>query len=92
VLRRIVDLKMKQIRRRLLETYKLSLELTSAVGDEVSRRCQQVTIGARLITLIINETVLPEIARRVLEIMGSEAKYERLVIDVKDHEFTYELK
>ncbi len=92
VLRRIVDLKMKQIRRRLLETYRLELELTPAVGDEVSRRCQQVTIGARLITLIINETVLPEIARRVLEIVGSEAKYDRLVIDVKDHEFTYELK
>lgn len=89
VLRKIVDLKMKKIRRRLLETYKLDLELTQAVGDEIGRRCQQITIGARLINLIINETVLPEIARRVLELMGSEAKYDKLVIDVKDNDFTY---
>ncbi len=88
-LRKIVDLKMNKIRRRLRETYKLDLELTPAVGDEISGRCQQITIGARLINLIINETVLPEIARHILEIMGSEAKYDRLVIDVKDGEFTY---
>ncbi|MEP0846114.1 MAG: type VI secretion system ATPase TssH [Phycisphaerae bacterium] len=89
VLRKIVDLKMKKIRKRLLETYKLNLELTPAVGDEIGRRCQTITIGARLINLIINETVLPEIARRVLELMGSEAKYDKLVIDVKDQDFTY---
>jgi len=91
VLRKIVDLKMIKIRRRLRETYKLDLELTPAVGDEISGRCQQITIGARLINLIINETVLPEISRRVLELMGSEAKYNKLVIDVKDGQFTYSL-
>ena len=89
VLRKIVDLKMKKIRQRLQETYKLDLQLTPAVGDEISSRCQQITIGARLINLIINETVLPEIARHVLEILGSEAKYEKLVIDAQDGEFTY---
>jgi type VI secretion system protein VasG len=89
VLRKIVDLKMAKIRKRLLETYKLELELTQAVGDEIGRRCQQITIGARLINLIINETVLPEIARRVLEIMGTETKHAKLVLDAKDGEFTY---
>ena len=89
VLRKIVDLKMAKIRKRLLETYKLELELTQAVGDEIGRRCQQITIGARLINLIINETVLPEIARRVLEIMGTETKHAKLVLDARDGEFTY---
>jgi type VI secretion system protein VasG len=91
-LRKIVDLKMNKIRRRLQDLYKLDLELTPAVGDEISSRCQQITIGARLINLIINETVLPEVAKRILEIMGSEAKYEKLVIDAADGEFTYEFK
>jgi len=62
------------------------------VGDEIAGRCQQITIGARLINLIINETVLPEVARHILEIMGSEAKYEKLVIDARDGEFVYEFK
>jgi type VI secretion system protein VasG len=88
-LRKIVDLKMNKIRRRLQDLYRLDLELTPAVGDEIGNRCQQITIGARLINLIINETVLPEIAKRILEIMGSEAKYDKLVIDAKDGQFTY---
>ncbi|MFQ5807402.1 MAG: AAA family ATPase, partial [Phycisphaerae bacterium] len=91
-LRKIVDLKMEKIRRRLQDLYRLDLELTPAVGDEISNRCQQITIGARLINLIINETVLPEIARRILGIMGSEAKYDKLVIDAQDGEFTYGFK
>jgi ATP-dependent Clp protease ATP-binding subunit ClpA len=62
------------------------------VGDEIGNRCQQITIGARLISLIINETVLPEIAKRILEIMGSEAKHEKLVTDANDRQFTYEFK
>jgi len=89
VLRKIVDLKMAKIRQRLQSLYKMDLELTPAVGDEIGRRCQQITIGARLINLIINESVLPEIARKILETMGSDVKPARLVIDAKDGEFTY---
>jgi type VI secretion system protein VasG len=89
-LRKIVDLKVDKIRQRLQKLYRIDLELTPAVGDEIANRCQQITIGARLINLIINESVLPEVAKRILEIVGSEAKYEKLVIDVRDGEFTYE--
>lgn len=91
-LRKIVDLKMAKIRKRLQALYRIDLEVTPAVGDEIGQRCQQITIGARLINLIINETVLPEIARRILEIMGSEAKYEKMVLDAKDGQFTYEFR
>ncbi len=89
-LRKIVDLKLNKIRKRMQAIYKLDLQITPAVSDAIAARCQQITIGARLINLIINETVLPEIARRVLEILGQEQKYERLVIDCDDEgEFTY---
>ena len=71
-LRKIIDLKMDKIRKRLRATYKIELVLTDAVGDAMSARCKQITIGARLINLIINETVLPEIAKKVLELMGSD--------------------
>ena len=91
-LRKIVDLKMNKIRQRLRDIYRIDLEVTPAVGDEISRRCQQITIGARLINLIINETVLPEIARRMLEVLGSEAKYAKLVLDAADGEFAYKFE
>ncbi len=92
VLRKITDLKMNKIRKRLLEQYKLNLELTPAVGDEIGRRCQQITIGARLINLIINESVLPEISRKVLEMMGETTSYRTLQVDCVDGEFTYAFK
>ena len=92
VLRKIIDLKMDKIRKRLRATYKIELVLTDAVGDAMSARCKQITIGARLINLIINETVLPEIAKKVLELMGSDKKYETLTIDADSAgEFTYSL-
>ena len=89
VLRKITDLKMNKIAKRLLEQYKLKLELTPAVGDEIGRRCQQITIGARLINLIINETVLPAISTKVLEMMGDTHAQEKLIVDCVDGEFTY---
>jgi type VI secretion system protein VasG len=93
VLRRIVDLKLGKIRRRLQEIYRMDLEVTPAVGDAIGARCQQITIGARLINLIINETVLPEVARKTLEVMSSDAKPARLVLDVDaEGQFTYEFK
>jgi type VI secretion system protein VasG len=91
-IRKIVDLKMNKIRNRLREQYKMNLEITPAVGDLIGSRCQQMTTGARNINLIINETVLPEIARRILELMGEDKKYEKLCVDAKDGEFTYEFK
>lgn len=91
VLRRIVDLKLGKIRRRLQEIYRMDLEVTPAVGDAIGARCQQITIGARLINLIINETVLPEIARKTLEVLSSDVRPARLVLDVDaDGQFTYE--
>jgi type VI secretion system protein VasG len=92
VLRKITDLKMNKIGKRLMEQYKLKLELTQAVGDEIGRRCQQITIGARLINLIINETVLPAISTKVLEMMGQTHTHNTLVVDCADGEFTYNFK
>ncbi|MCH8806947.1 MAG: type VI secretion system ATPase TssH [Planctomycetes bacterium] len=88
-IRKIVDIKLDKIRQRLQKLYKIGLETTPAVGNEIGSRCTQMTTGARNINLIINETVLPEIARNILELMGSDKKPEKLMIDAVDGDFTY---
>ncbi|MDX2199373.1 MAG: type VI secretion system ATPase TssH [Phycisphaerae bacterium] len=91
-LRKIVDLKLNKIRKRLRELYKLDLALSPAVADEIARRCQQITIGARLINLIINETILPEVARRVLEVLDEKEKYSKVTVEMgADGGFGYAL-
>ncbi len=90
-LRKIIDLKLGKIRQRLQAVYKMELKVAPAVGDAIAARCQQITIGARLINLIINETVLPEIARKVLEIMSSETRPKALSLGVDgEGQFTYD--
>ncbi|MBU0641314.1 MAG: type VI secretion system ATPase TssH [Planctomycetes bacterium] len=90
-MRKIVDLKLNKIRERLVSIYKLGFEADAAVGDAIAGRCNVMTTGARNINLIINETILPAIARQILEIMGEERKYEKLKLGVNEEgEFTYE--
>ncbi|MFO0840750.1 MAG: type VI secretion system ATPase TssH [Phycisphaerae bacterium] len=89
-LRKIVDLKLRKIRERLQTIYRMDLAVDPKVGDEIGSRCQQITTGARNINLIINETVLPEIARQVLEVMGQDAKPAKLQLGVGEGgAFTY---
>lgn len=90
-MRKIVDLKLKKIRERMMTNYKMVLEIDPRVSDSIAARCNTVTTGARLINLIINETVLPEIARNILEIMGGDKVYEKMKLGVNDSgEFTYD--
>lgn len=59
-------------------------------ANQIGSRCQQITTGARNINLIINETVPPEIARQVLEVMGQDAKPAKLQLGVGESgAFTY---
>jgi len=73
-MRKIVDIKLNKIRERLETVYRMGLEVEPAVGDAIASRCDVMTTGARNINLIINETILPEIARRLLEVMGEDKK------------------
>jgi type VI secretion system protein VasG len=91
-IRKIVDLKMNKIRKRLVSQYKMELEITPAVGDLIGSRCQQMTTGARNINLIINETILPDIARRILEMMENDEHHDKMCVDAVDDAFKYEFK
>lgn len=92
-IRKIVDLKIRKIHQRMMELYRMSLVHTPAASDAIASRCTQMTTGARNINLIINETILPEIARKVLEVMDEPGKYQSLTLDVSSGgEFTYEFK
>ncbi len=90
-LRKIVDLKLRKIHERLQSIYRMELVVDAKVGDEIGSRCQQITTGARNINLIINETVLPEIARRILEVMSAEQRPAKLTLGVGEGgAFTYQ--
>jgi type VI secretion system protein VasG len=76
-LKRIVELKLGKIKRRIAENHKIQLEYDPAVVEEVARRCTEVESGARNVDNILTNTLLPDISRRLLT---SLAEGERLTV------------
>jgi type VI secretion system protein VasG len=66
-LKRIVNLKLAKIRRRIQETHKVDLIHDEVLVDEVAKRCTEVESGARNVDNILTNTLLPEISRLILE-------------------------
>jgi type VI secretion system protein VasG len=66
-LKRIVNLKLGKIRRRIQETHKVELLHDEVLVDEVARRCTEVESGARNVDNILTNTLLPEVSRLLLE-------------------------
>jgi type VI secretion system protein VasG len=66
-LRRIVQLKLGKIQRRIRETHRVELVYGDSLVEEVARRCTEVESGARNVDNILTNTLLPEISRMLLE-------------------------
>ena len=79
-LKRIVDLKLGKLRRRLLETHRVVLDADRAITDAIAARCTEVESGARNIDNILTNTMMPAISRLMLESMVSRQKPSRIEI------------
>jgi type VI secretion system protein VasG len=90
VLKTIVKLKLGKIQKRLMETHKIRLEAGQDVIDAVAARCTEVESGARNVDNILTNTVLPDVSRRLLNLMVEGTKPESLTVKVaEDGSFTY---
>jgi type VI secretion system protein VasG len=69
-MRQIVDLKMKELINRLLETHKIEMQVEEKVSQQIVERCAEVETGARNIDHILSRTLLPLISRALLSQMS----------------------
>jgi len=69
-MRQIVDLKMKELINRLLETHKIEMQVDEKVSQQIVERCAEVETGARNIDHILSRTLLPLISRALLSQMS----------------------
>ena len=90
-LRRIIDLKLGRVRRRLDEEHRAELQVDEAVMDAIAERCTEVESGARNIDNILTNTVLPEISRLLLRHMVEESRPGSVRVSVGENgAFQYE--
>ncbi|WP_323840084.1 type VI secretion system ATPase TssH [Photorhabdus africana] len=73
-LRRIVDIKLGQVTRRLNTHYGLTCQVESALGDTLVSACLLPDSGARNIDSLLNQQILPVLSQALLERLAHHAK------------------
>ncbi len=92
-LRNIIELKLKQVRRRVEDNYQAEFSYSPDLITTIASRCKEVESGARNIDHIITRTLLPELSSEFLSRMAVGGSIESVHIGVdKSGNFAYEIK
>ncbi len=90
ILKLIAKMKLAKVSKRLGEAHKMEFHIDEAVYEQMASRCNQVDVGARQIDHLLDQTVLPELSRRLLEQMGEEEMPAAVTMGLDDAgEFVY---
>ncbi len=83
VMRRIIELKLGSVSKRIQENYSGSFSYAPDVVDAIATRCTETESGARKIDSILNHSLLPHMSAEFLARMseGSPVKSVRVEID-----------
>jgi len=81
-LKKIIELKLAKIKRRMQENHKIQLNYDPAVVEEVAKRCTEVESGARNVDNILTNTMLPDISRQLLASLADGQKLSRVDVSI----------
>jgi type VI secretion system protein VasG len=70
VMRKIIQLKLGKIARRVAENYKATFSYSPEVVQRIAERCTEVDTGARNVDHILTKTLLPELSAEFLSRMA----------------------
>lgn len=91
VLRNIARLKVRKLTRRVREAHKIEVTVDDTVYEAIASRCTQVDVGARAIDHVLDQAIMPELSRRLLQRMTEETMPQRLTMGAgAEGTFTYE--
>src|SRR5262249_29000394 len=90
-MRRIIELKLAHIGRRLQENHRASFTYSDDLIAGVAQRCREVETGARNVDHILTGTLLPEISRELLARMAEGSRLNRVHVTVDAGGFKYEI-
>ncbi len=80
VIRRIVDLQLERIRRRVRDSYRAAFEYDESVAETIAARCKESSSGARNIESILSRTLLPELSAEVLAGLAAGTSISRVTV------------
>jgi len=93
VMRRIVELKLRQLAQRVRESHNATFTYTPQLVQTVAARCTEVDTGARNVDHILTRTLLPEMSTRFLSRMADGQPITSASVSVDEAgNFLYEIK
>jgi type VI secretion system protein VasG len=78
----ITRLKLGKLARRLQASHRLAVEFAPELVDELARRCTDPGSGARNVDHILRSSLMPEVARAILERLAEETLTSKLRIEL----------
>ena len=92
VIREIVELALGRVRGRIAATYAASFDWTPDAANAIAARCTETQSGARNIEAILNQTVVPALAERMLSRMIEQTSTASITLSVDaGGEFGYQI-
>ncbi|HYR91360.1 MAG TPA: type VI secretion system ATPase TssH [Terriglobia bacterium] len=89
-LKKIINLKLAKIQKRLNETHRVELTYSDELVDEIANRCTEVESGARNVDNILTNTLLPELSVLMLGRIAEGQQVEAIQVSVgEDGRFVY---
>ena len=92
VLKRIIELKIGKISRRIKQHYGATLDYSAELVENIASRCTEVESGARNVDHVLTKTLQPELATEFLARMAAGLETARVSISVAENgSFQYDL-
>ncbi len=92
IIREIVELALTRVRGRIVATYGASFDWSPQAADAIAARCTETQSGARNIEAILNQTVVPALAERMLSRMIEQKPAASITLSVDEGgEFGYQI-
>ncbi len=89
-LKKIIQLKLGKIQKRLLETHRVTLTYDEALINAVAARCTEVESGARNVDNILTNSLLPDISKQLLGKIAEGLKPDAIHVTIaEDGTFAY---
>lgn len=88
---KIIDQKLIKITNRITQQYAIHVEYSNALCELLLSRCTEVDSGARNIDNILNASVLPSLATKILIALSEHKLPKHIHIDVIDDQIVYQL-
>lgn len=92
VMRKIIELQLGRIRKRIHENYRATFEWTPQVVEHIGERCREVQTGARNVDHILTRGLLPELSAEFLARMADGGVIKAVKVGINDSAgFSYEI-